>query len=88
MSERSAISGKPSRDQMISLVGPRRRQSESAVPDLWRPIIAELNEYVAAGAGKNKQAVLCMGFNRTATGIILCRRNAERGQELCREHSK
>ena len=79
---------KPTTRQMISLSGPKRLQSLSAIPDAWRPVIAELNEYVAAGAGKNKQAVLCLGLDRTSTGVILCRRDAQRDNDFCTLHAK
>ena len=79
----------PMLSQQISLAGRRRKNSGAIVPEQWKPIIAELNEYVAAGAGKNRQAVLCMGVDRGDDGAaILCRHNAERNSEFCQAHDK
>ena len=79
----------PMLSQQISLAGRRRKNSGAAVPEQWRPIIAELNEYVTAGAGKNRQAVLCMGVDVAEdSSIVLCRHNAERNKEFCEAHDK
>ena len=83
------MSTKPTPRQMISLVSGRRKSSDAAIPERWKPIIIELNEYVAAGAGKNRLAVLCTGVDQTQDGtVILCRNNAERNSEFCRRHDK
>ena len=75
--------------QQISLTSRRRKNSGATVPEQWKPIIAELNEYVAAGAGKNRQAVLCMGMDVVEGGsMMLCRHNAERNSEFCQAHDK
>ena len=79
---------RPSPNQMISLAGRRRKSGKVAIPEQWKAIIIELNEYVAAGAGKNKQAILCMGMELIeGDQAVLCRRNAEHDKEFCERHN-
>jgi len=79
---------KPELRQMISLCGRKPRQSSSPVPDEWKPIIAELNEYVMAGSGRQKELPLCMGFDRTAAGTVPCRSNALPRKDYCARHKR